>query len=170
MNSYTSTWSLSQFASQASFNAVIIIVVHVRKLSTVHASMFCQGMTFLFCVIFFSWAWFLLGKRPRRHVVPKGKSILFAGFAQNWKTFKNIWRNYKMGLRWFLISTIFGQAAASAVASTAVVFLNGNLGLSAVQIGVFFEITLLTVLIGTKVRITVPTLFGMQYLDDYSLS
>ena len=75
-----------------------------------------------------------------------------------------------MGLRWFLISTIFGQAAASAVASTAVVFLNGNLGLSAVQIGVFFEITLLTVLIGTKVRITVPTLFGMQYLDDYSLS
>jgi MFS-type transporter involved in bile tolerance (Atg22 family) len=63
-----------------------------------------------------------------------------------------IWRNYKVGLRWFLLSSIFAEAAASAVGSTAVIFLNLNLQLNALQIGIFFEVSLIGVVAGTKVR------------------
>ena len=65
---------------------------------------------------------------------------------------KKIWTNYKMGLRWFLLSTIFAEAAASAVGSTAVIFLSLHIQLTAFQIGIFFEVSLIGVIIGTKVR------------------
>jgi len=151
MNEYTSTWSLNQFFAQALFNAFIIGMVTVLKLNTVLTSMLSQGGTCLFCVVFLFWGWRLIPDRPARHKLPKGKSLVFAGFSQNLKTCKSIWKNYKTGLRWFLISTVFGEAAASAISSTAVIFLNGNLGLSPVQIGIFFEVTLVTVILGTKV-------------------
>lgn len=63
---------------------------------------------------------------------------------------KKIWKNYKSGLRWFLISTVFGEAGASAVGSTAVIFLSLHIGLTAGQIGIFFEVSLLGVILGTK--------------------
>jgi len=151
MNEYTSTWSLNQFITQALFNAFIIGMATSLKLNTVVTSMLSQGGTFLICAVFLSWGWWLIPNRPARHKLPKGQSLVFAGFSQNWKTCKNIWKNYKTGLRWFLVSTVFGEAAASAISSTAVIFLNGNLGLSPVQIGIFFEVTLVTVILGTKI-------------------
>ena len=153
MNSHTSTWSLSQFATQAGVNVIIIAISAIFRLGTVHTAMVSQGVTLLFCLVFFPAGWRLLPKRPRKHKLPKGHSLTLAGFRQNYRTFKTIWKNYKQGLRWFLISTVFGEASASAIGSTAVVFLNGNLGLTALQIGIFFELSLFGVIIGTKVRI-----------------
>ena len=151
MNSHTSTWSLAQFATQAGVNVLIIAASAIFNLGSVHTAMVSQALTLLFCVVYLTAGWHLLPKRPRKHKLPEGHSLTLAGFRQNCETFKKIWRNYKVGLRWFLISTIFGEAAASAVGSTAVVFLNGNIGLSALQIGIFFEISLFGVMIGTKV-------------------
>ena len=151
MNTHTSTWSLTQFGAQAGVNVIIIAVSYIFKLGSVHTAMVCQGVTVAFCIVYLTAGWRLLPKRPRKHRLPKGDSLMLAGFSQNYRTFKKIWRDYKVGLRWFLISTIFGEAAASAVGSTAVVFLNGNIGLSALQIGIFFEVSLVGVMIGTKV-------------------
>ena len=151
MNEYTSTWSLSQFFSQATFNICIIMCAYGFKLSTIQTSMVSQTGTVIFCVIFLTWGWTLIPNRPHRHKLPKGQSILLAGFKQNWKTCKSIWKNYKTGLRWFLISTVFGEAAASGISTTAVIFLNGSLGLSPLQIGIFFQVSLMTVIVGTKV-------------------
>jgi MFS-type transporter involved in bile tolerance (Atg22 family) len=152
MNEYTSTWSLTQFSSQAAFNICIILCAYGFNLTTVQTSMLSQSGTTIFCMIFLTWGWKLIPNRPRKHKLPKGQSILLAGFTQNWRTCKSIWKNYKTGLRWFLISTVFGEAAASGVTTTAVIFLNGNLQLSPLQIGIFFQVSLMTVIVGTKVR------------------
>jgi len=151
MNEYTSTWSLTQFFAQALFNLFILGMATTLKLNTVQTSMLSQAGTFLLCAVFLFWGWRIIPNRPRKHKLRNGQSIVFAGFSQNWKTCKSIWKNYKTGLRWFLVSTVFGEAAASAIATTAVIFLNGNLNLSPVQIGIFFEVTLVTVILGTKI-------------------
>lgn len=105
----------------------------------------------LFCIVFLTWCWTLMPTRPRKHRLPEGHSLLVAGFRQNYNTCILIWKHYKTGLRWFLISTVFGDASASAVGTTAVVFLNGNLKLTAFQIGFFFECSLVGVVFGTKI-------------------
>jgi len=150
MNSYASTWSASQFSAQAGVNLIVIVIAYTGRIGTVHTAMVCQGLTMLFCIVYLTWCWYLMPTRPRRHILPKGQSLIYAGFRQNYSTFKKIWKNYKTGLRWFLISTIFGESSASAVGTTAVIFLNGNIKLSALQIGIFFEVSLLGVVFGTK--------------------
>ena len=151
MNEYTSTWSLTQFSSQATFNICILACVSGFALTTIQTSMLSQTGTTIFCMIFLTWGWKLIPNRPRKHKLPKGQSILLAGFKQNWRTCKSIWKNYKTGLRWFLVATAFAEAAAAGVTTTAVIFLNGNLQLSPLQIGIFFQVSLMTVIVGTKV-------------------
>lgn len=150
MNEYTSTWSLTQFSSQATFNICILACVSGFALTTIQTSMLSQTGTTIFCMIFLTWGWKLIPNRPRKHKLPKGQSILLAGFKQNWRTCKSIWKNYKTGLRWFLVATAFAEAAAAGVTTTAVIFLNGNLQLSPLQIGIFFQVSLMTVIVGTK--------------------
>eukprot|EP00536_Pseudo-nitzschia_multiseries_P012624 jgi/Psemu1/244750/estExt_Genewise1.C_4920042 len=150
MNSFVSTWSFTQFLSQATVNLVILLLSASLKLGTVRTAMVSQGIVMTVSVVFITMCWSRMPQRSRKHVLPKGHSLTLAGFKQNFRTFKKIMTHYKRSLRWFLLSTIFGEAAASAVGSTAVVFLNGNIGLSALKIGIFFEVSLIGVVVGTK--------------------
>ena len=150
MTSYATTWSTNQFIVQAIFNAIILFVSYYEKLGTVETAMVSQGLTAVFCAVYLTWCWKLLPERPRAHVLPEGQYLVFAGFRQNYRTFKNIWKHYKSGLRWFLLSTIWAEASASAIGSTSVIFLAFVIGLNAFQIGLFFEVSLVGVVIGTK--------------------
>jgi len=151
INDYSTTWSMYQFFSQAAVNSVIIVSSVVFRLGTVHTSMLSQGLVSVVCAIALIICWRLLPNRPPKHRLRKGRSIMLAGFRQNWRTCKKIWKHYDKGLRWWMLSTVFGEAAASAVGTTAVIFLTGNLKLSPFQIGIFFEIALVGVVFGTKI-------------------
>lgn len=153
MNMYSSTWSFNQFISQAVVNAFTIALTIGFSLGTVHTAMVSQVFAMVFSAVFLGWCWKLLPSPDRKHTLPKGHSLFIAGFKQNCYMAKKIWNNYKTGLRWFLLSRVFSEAAASAVATTAVVFLSLNLKLNAFQIGMFFEVSLFGVIFGTKVRL-----------------
>jgi len=150
MVSYTGTWYFNQFVSQAGVNLLLIVCSLLLALGTVKTAWLSQGVTTIFCLVFLPLCWKLMNAAPRKHEMPKGQNLLLVGFKQNFHMAKKIWKNYKAGLRWFLISTVFGEAGASAVGSTAVIFLSLHLGLSAAQIGVFFEVSLIGVILGTK--------------------
>jgi len=105
--SFMGTFYWNQFCSQASVNAVILITASNVALGTVKTAWLSQAITALMCAIFLPLCWRLLPSRPRRHTLPKGKNLWMAGCRQNWHMMKTIWRNYKAGFRWFLISTIF---------------------------------------------------------------
>lgn len=152
MNRFTTTWYANQFVAQASVNLFIILCSIFFKLGTVETAMVSQGITTLFTGVFMALCWKNLPGKEPKHTLPKGNSLILAGFKQNLYMTKKIWSNYKAGLRWYLLSTIFAEAAASAVGSTAVIFLSLHLKLTAFQIGIFFEASLVGVIIGTKVR------------------
>lgn len=148
MVSYSSTWSFSMFCSEAGVNIVIIVLIVALKLDNVTSAWLGQGVGCLFGIVFFTLGW-RLPNRPRKHRLPKGSSLLSAGFKQNIITAKKIWGNYT-GFKWFLVSTLFGQAAAAGIGTLAVIFLNGHLGMNSLQIGVFIEMSLIGVVFGTK--------------------
>ena len=152
MNSYTTTWYANQFTSQAAVNLVLIALATGFKLGSVKIAMISQAITALMCAVFLTLCWRLLPARKAKHKLPKGTSLAIAGFKQNLYLAKKIWQDYKAGLRWFLLSTIFAEAAASAIGSTAVIFLTLHLKLGAAKIGIFFEVSLIGVIAGTKVR------------------
>mmetsp|Transcript_10757 Transcript_10757/g.22750 ORF Transcript_10757/g.22750 Transcript_10757/m.22750 type:complete len:353 (+) Transcript_10757:835-1893(+) len=151
MNSYLTTWSMWQFVSQAGVNCIILLCSVLLRLNKVRTAMYGQGITFLFCVVYLMWCWYLMPARPPTHILPKGNALLLAGFRQNYSTLKKIWKHYPLGLRWFLLCTTFAESAATAVGTTAVIFLTVNLKLTALQIGIFFEVSLVGVVFGTKV-------------------
>lgn len=152
MNSYTTTWYANQFTSQATVNLVIICFSAGFKLGSIKTAMVSQAITALMSGVFLTACWRLLPARKAKHKLPKGTSLAIAGFKQNWYMAKKIWQKYQSGLRWFLLSTIFAEAAASAIGSTAVIFLTLHLKLNAFKIGIFFEVSLIGVIAGTKVR------------------
>merc|ERR1719263_886718 len=87
--------------------------------------------------------------RPPSRELPGGVSgflgILRYGLRQNVLTAKSINREYKKGLRWYLLSTVFAQSAVGALTTTSVVYLSSEVGLNATDISLFF----LAVLVGT---------------------
>jgi MFS transporter, UMF1 family len=85
--------------------------------------------------------------RPRTE---KQRSLLFQGFVQNWNTCKHINREYKNSLRWFLLGTAFGDSAASAFLTVAIIFLTGHLGLDSTSVGLFFVVALLATVLGCR--------------------
>jgi len=149
MISYSSTWSAGQFVSQAGVNLIVIIANIKFQLGTVKTAQLCQGLTLFLCLACLLPAWYIMPDRPPKHVLKKGRSLAVAGFQQNWSTFKKIWKNYR-NLAWFLFSVVSGESAALAVGNTAVIFLSLSVGLSAFQIAVFFEVSLIGVVLGTK--------------------
>lgn len=151
MNTYSSKWFAWQFISQAAVNLIIILASYFFRLGVVYTSMFSQGVTMAVSLVFLTLCWRNMPQCPPKHRLPKGRSLLLAGFRQNYNTFKKINKHYTKGLKWFILSTIFGEASASAVGTTAVVFLTGNLELTAFQIGIFFEVSLVGVVFGTKI-------------------
>lgn len=160
--SYSSTWSAYQFTAQAIVNLIIILCNINFRLNTVQTARLSQGVTLFFCVIALAPGWYIMPKREPKHVLKKGRSLTIAGFQQVYNTVIKIWKHYR-SLSWFLISVSFGESAALAVGNTAVIFLFLGIGLNALQIGIFFEVSLLGVILGTKSgaivsRLTNPTI------------
>ena len=119
--------------------------------------------------------WRLLPKTPASHSLPDGNHLLLQGFTQNWATAKMIQRDYKKGMRWFLLALCFAEATANTFTLVAVVYLDEVLGFSGTEIGIFFAISLVGTIPGglfarfvtsktnpnTSWRLSMIVLFGL---------
>ena len=86
---------------------------------------------------------------PATHVLPPGSSLWTIGFKQTYHTAKSIWCHYKAGLRWFLLATVFAEAASNAFTVVAVVYLTEEVDLSGNGIAIFFLVVLVASLPGS---------------------
>mmetsp|Transcript_24425 Transcript_24425/g.45517 ORF Transcript_24425/g.45517 Transcript_24425/m.45517 type:complete len:531 (+) Transcript_24425:237-1829(+) len=150
MNNFTAIFTMSQFASQATFNIVVIAISIAVSLTTVQTAMASQAASVVWCIVFFTVGWRYMPQRPAKHVLEKKQSILTAGFRQNFMTAKAIWTKFRVGLKWYLLALIFAEASAAAITSVSVVYLNDTIGLTTTQIGIFFLIALVATIPGAK--------------------
>lgn len=140
-----------QFGAQASFLILIIAVsifagVADDNVVTAHIS---QAINAVWVSLAFYAGWRLMPEAPATHVLPAGKSLWTIGFTQTYHTAQSIWCHYKAGLRWFLLATVFAEAAANAFTVVSVIYLSEEVDLSGSDIAIFFLVVLVASLPGS---------------------
>jgi MFS-type transporter involved in bile tolerance (Atg22 family) len=143
---------VTETGSQALFMLSVVAISVAFALDDVATSQVGQAICSALTTLGFYLAWRKFPDVPVKHTIHNdgnkeathpNRSILVLGFIQNWETLKKINQQYKHSLRWFLLGTALGEAAANAFISVAVVFLIDELGLSATEVGIFFLICLI---------------------------
>ena len=141
---------MCQFGAQCLFLIVVIALSIALGLDDVNTAQMSQGIDVLWSGAFFYLGWRLLPNVPPRHVLPEGRLLITEGFTRVYHTAKEIQQKYKRGLRCYFVALIFAESAANAFTTVAVVFLDEQIGLSGTEIGLFFLVTLLFSLPGSK--------------------
>ena len=129
----------------------------------VETAQFSQGLVVLWSGLGFYFSWRKFPQVDAKHTLleteekgdststPPKRNLLFSGFVQNWRTFKHIQSKYKNSIRWFFLALVFAEAAANAFVTVAVIFLTEELGLETTEIGIFFLVALLAIMMGCRV-------------------
>ncbi|GAX17521.1 hypothetical protein FisN_18Lh166 [Fistulifera solaris] len=151
MTQQTALFTMTQFGAQCLFLIVVIAISIASGLDDVNTAQVSQGIDVVWTGSFFYWGWRLLPNVPPRHVLPEGRLLLTEGFSRVYHTAKEIQQHYKRGLRCYFAALIFAESAVNAFTTVAVVFLDEQIGLSGTEIGLFFLVTLLFSLPGSKI-------------------
>lgn len=149
MATFTSRFTMIQFTAQMLFLIVVIALSISLKLGNTSTAQVSQGIDSAIIIIGFPTAWRMFPSVPQKHKLPEGKSIVTAGFIQNWKTFVGINQHYK-SLRWFLISCVFAAAGADAFTTVSISFLSEVLKFNGTEVGIVFLIALAGTIPGAK--------------------
>ena len=139
----TSTFTMTQFGSQALFLFVVIILSLILGTSTVVTAQMSQSINVVWSGIFFYISWrYYFEEVPPNHDPPQDTSLFVQSFKQLWHTVKDINDQYKSGLRWYFLTLTFAEASVNAFTTLSVVYLSETTGLDSTEIGVFFFVTL----------------------------
>lgn len=93
--------------------------------------------------------------RPAARDLPEGSNLLTGGFHQLWNTSKNIHHHFKKGLRWYFLALGFAEASIQAITTLSVIYLSETVKLDTMGVGIFFVITLLGTIPGTRIALWV---------------
>ena len=145
------TFTMAQFGSQALYLGVVVALSIALGFDDVQTGQLGQGVDTLWSGLAFFIAWKTLKPAPAAHELPEGKTVFSQSFPQVWQTVKRINANYGQSLRWYLLAVVFAEAAVNAFTVVSVVFLADQLKLSGTQIGIFFMITLVGTLPGSRI-------------------
>lgn len=155
---YTSRFTGKQFAMQASFLVLVSGLSFALGIAddSILTARFCQALNFVIITLLFSVGWYRMPSRQATRKLPEGmhgcRMILY-GIRQNIRTALSIHRDYRKGLRWYLIATMFAQAGVAALTSTSVVYLSTEVGLNATDTLLFFLVVLVGTIPGAKLAL-----------------
>lgn len=156
MTGYSSNMTALQFVCQVAFLAIMVVISLALNSTAVRTAQISQSLNVLINSFVFAVGWFkYMTTRKAVHELPQGRNLLTEGFRQNWATAKKINRNFRKGLRWFFFALVFAEAASQAIGTTSIIYLSDTLKLDTVEVGIFFLVTLLTTVLGTRIAVWV---------------
>lgn len=139
---------LCLFGGEVSYLFITVGVGTALDFDDVRLAQFGMLVCFLITLTFFWMSWRYMPSVPPQHELPEGRSLLLEGFRQNWMTCQRIQKEYKNGLRWFLLCVTFAEAGTTSLMPIAVTFLSEELGYSGSEIGISFFIAVTSITIG----------------------
>jgi len=151
MRDYTTIFTMTQFSCQALFLLLVVIVTGIiLKTNDIVTAQISQTMNVAWVVPMFYLGWRLFPNMQKSRKLPEGHSLLTEGFRQNWRTVRSISMDYKKSLRWYFLALVFAEAGTNTFTIVANVFLIEALGMKSQDVGIFFLVTLLFTLPGSK--------------------
>lgn len=151
MNTNTALFLMVEVGSQFGFMVVVVAVSMAFGLGDIATARVGQALCVAMSGLGFWWAWKKFPAVRAKHArTPEQGNLLTMGFKQNWNTFRKINRDYKHSLRWFLLATIFAESAANAYITVAVIFLTQHLGLNTTEVGIFFIVSLVSIVLACR--------------------
>ena len=154
--SFTARFTAQQFIVQALFLICVGGLSFGIGISddSVQTARLSQALNCTVISVLFSLGWRYMPTRQATRELPedkRGARAILYGLKQNIKTAKSIWMEYKLGLRWYLVSTMFAQSAVGALTTVSVVYLSSEVGLTASDISLFFLVVLVGTVPGAKI-------------------
>ena len=152
--SYTARFTAQQFIMQALFLILVGALSFAFSIDSVQTARLSQALNVGIISILQGVGWRYMPSRTATRELPLGTGCfgtLTYGFRQNLRTAKSIWSDYKKGLRWYLLATMFVQSAVGALTTISVVYLSSEVGLNASDITLFFLVVLVGTIPGSKV-------------------
>jgi MFS-type transporter involved in bile tolerance (Atg22 family) len=152
---YTSRFTAKQFSMQALFLVLVSLLSYALGIAndSVQTARLSQSLNFSFLCIFYGMGWKRMPSRQATRELPLGKRgfrIIAYGVRQNFQTAASIHREYKKGLRWYLLATMFAQPGVAALTTSSVVYLSAEVGLNATDTLIFFLVVLVGTIPGAK--------------------
>jgi len=152
---YTARFTAQQFSTQAFF----LILMAGLSLSlgfsndSVNTARMSQALNVGVITVLFGFGWHYMPSRQATREIPQGKrccGMLIHGIRQNAQTAVSIHREYKKGLQWYLLASMFAQSSVGALTTVSVVYLSSEVGLTATDITFFFLVVLTSTVPGAK--------------------
>uniref|UniRef100_A0A7S1YC20 Major facilitator superfamily (MFS) profile domain-containing protein n=1 Tax=Grammatophora oceanica TaxID=210454 RepID=A0A7S1YC20_9STRA len=137
LNKLNANFTIVQFACMVVFLMAVVAASQLFGLSedNLATARLGMGSAAVLGVIGVNLAWFgMYESRPAMRELPEGASLWTEGFKQLYRTSRNIARNYK-GLMWFYIAVALGEAAVQSLVTIGITFMTDTLNFTSSESG-----------------------------------
>lgn len=145
---YSSLTSILGFSHQVMFLLIVVGIGMALDLDDQRIGQLGQGIDVFVTGGYFYIAWIFYTPKQARRPLENGTSLAAAGFKQNWRTAKGIFREYPRTVGLYFLGSVFANSGVEAFVTVSITFLNEHLEFDATEVGILYCVVLLAVLPG----------------------
>lgn len=158
------------FAVGFTYTVAIALISSAVGLNQVQTAHFSQSVYVVAAGPLLYMAWIkLLPAVPARRQLAEGKKLWMEGFRQNWRTCIRMQKDFKQGLRWFLISTAFSEGGITSMPPIAITFMTEGLRYEPNKVALSFAVAIVAAIPGCMVAHKVARWMNPKFALQTSL-
>ncbi|KAG7373013.1 vacuole effluxer Atg22 like protein [Nitzschia inconspicua] len=165
MNRFNRTFFGLQFGSQTFYLLVVIVVSTwiMGGWGSVRTAQLGQGLSSATLLFVLPLAWTWSPAMPAKHKLPEGRSLMWEGFRQNYRTIASIAKNHRP-LKLFLITVALAEGGTTPLIPTMITIMSQVYKYNSSNVGIGFLVALVSTLPG----VLVGAIFSRRYNPQIS--